>query len=323
MSVVGFQDFWVAGSRFYYQRDAIAAVEQPWVDLGVIEPVNPSIETSVLQLRDTDGGRASLVDEALQQIDESYEITCNNLNLENLSLLFTSNVPESFTQAIAADVEIQHFATLGRLVKVKDADGSLLYNLSAVAGVIKGTDGVPTAQYILTDVVRATKTITTSDDASTLVASDIIMVTGVGLADPKNAGTFTVVSATGAGPTVIVVEETPGGDADETAITGEVYDDADLLPPSEFEVESLSRGLVRFVDTGTNTVFTADGQAIIFFSKAAIAAGTRLMKPQSLTGVIQGQGILVYGRENNANQTVREFRCSINPSSANIQNADF
>lgn len=307
----------MAGSRFYFQRDDVNSVEQPLIDLGVITPVSPAIAATSIQLKDSDGGKARLVDEALQEIVESMEIQTNNLSLENLALLYAANPPETFVQA-AANKRVEHYGTVGRLVRVRENDTNL-YNLSAVAGVIKGA-GTP-ATGVLTTIVKSTKTITTSTNLSALAPGDKIIVHTTGLANILNAGTYTVVSATGAGPTAIVVTEEPA--ADETAITGSVLygaASAVVMPAAEWEVESLTRGIVRIIG---GAVFTTDGAIQIVFGLGAISSGKRLVMPQSLTGTLQGEGTLVYGRDGNARQTAREFRCSITPASAQIQTADF
>ena len=53
------------------------------------------------------------------------------------------------------------------------------------------------------------------------------------------------------------------------------------------------------------------------------ASNTRLLKPQSLGAPVRGKGFVIFSRNNNERQSVREFDCSILPSSANFQIEDF
>ncbi len=43
MSLVGSQDYWLTGSRVYFQRDPVAGVVQPIIDWGTIEVVSPTV----------------------------------------------------------------------------------------------------------------------------------------------------------------------------------------------------------------------------------------------------------------------------------------
>ncbi len=86
MAIVKAQDFWLTGSRLYFQRDPVAAVVQPYRDLGVIAPANPTLEIEKIVLKDSDGGVKTDITESVTEINETYEITCSNLSPNNLSL---------------------------------------------------------------------------------------------------------------------------------------------------------------------------------------------------------------------------------------------
>lgn len=323
MSAAGFQDFWVAGSRFYYQRDAVATIEQPWVDLGVIQPANPTLTIEKIELEDSDGGIRSTCAEKVTKIDENYDITCSNLSLSNLALLFLANEPSAFTQ-LAATTTVAHYAHPGRLVKVKDADGVLLYNIR-ILGVVDGTTTAIVTDTTVTAVTPATKTITLSTDLTTKVTSgDTIVLAPDGLTDKDKASSYTVASVTS---TTVVVNEDISGAA-ETSLTGTklLYIDQTGSPvdtmlekDTDWNIYSDDRGLLRLVDGGA---FSAAGNIRIIYYTNAVS-GDRLINPQDIAGEINGTGVLIWGRDNNAKQTVREARISITPSSANIQVEDF
>lgn len=323
MSVVGYQDFWVAGSRFYFKRENTSAgVERPITDLGVIEAASPNFETEAIQLEDSDGGTASIVDEALRSIDESYTITLRSFSPVNLALLFASNEPAAFTQTVV-DKDVQHYAHAGKMLKIHDDDTSKtwLYKLESVGGVYTGD---VTEDTSVTAVTVATNTITLGSDLSSdLSPGDAFILAAEGLTDVLAAGTYTVASVTST--TIVTEEQIPGADQSTltgtslfyvaSGDTGTVYEGGGV----DWEVVSLDRGLIRMVDGGA---FSADANVQVVFSTDTIS-GDRLILPQSVSGIIKGDAMLVWGRNNNAEQSVREALVSITPANANVQDEDF
>lgn len=320
--VQGHQDFWVAGSRIYLKRDDIGAVEQPWADIGVIETANPTQEATKIELFDGDGGKKTLVDERVTEINESYDIEIRNLSMPNLALFFQGNAPEAFTQTVE-DKRVSHSVFNGYLVKVHDDDASEtnLFALGAISGVLSAAPAAGVLSEVgITAMVASTKTITTASDISSdLSPGDLIVVEGDGLANIANARTYTVVSAT---LTAVVVAEDIA--ANETAITGNLIyvatADTGVIYEQDvdWEVVSTDRGFLRIIDGGA----IADGTAVVAFTTAAVT-GDRVFNPQDADGEVQGTMLLVWGRGNNAEQTVREARVSVTPSAGNIQIDDF
>lgn len=311
--IVGHQEFWQAGSRFYFKRDPVNGVIQPLVDLGRIEPVNPNMEFEKVTLDDSDGGINQTIAEAVNDISETHEITCSNLNNDNLSILFLADTPKEYTQA-AAERTDPNFAHPGRLVKLEDSAGDGLFEIDRLIGVY---DAATATTHVVTDIVAGTKTITTSDDASALSAGDILIVKSTGLADPLNAKSYTVVSATGAGPTAIVVEEAPA--ADETTIAGVGIGGA-LALTTDYTVYNASRGVVKMTPGGTTFITAAE---LMFVWMPTAISGARLIVPQSIKGSIEGIGSIYWGRGNHASQHVREGRVSITPNGTSIGNTEF
>jgi len=134
MTVSGVQEFWVVGSRFYFQNDDFA--NEALLDLGVIQVVSPTIETEKIELEDADGGVRRVVDEAITKMSETYDLVCNNFNLDNLAMLFMADKdsPATFSQTATEIQNVPHVAAIGpgKHVKIKDLAGTWLYNLTSI-----------------------------------------------------------------------------------------------------------------------------------------------------------------------------------------------
>lgn len=319
--VVGFQDPWVVGSRFYYRRDPIDGAVQPFLDLGVIQTASPAVETTRLELFDADGGLGRLFDSAVSRITEAYDITVNNLSLENLALLLLAKPPKSFSQT-AEEKTVDHVVQKGYLLKIHDDDAALtnLFGLTAIAGIYTGA----IETKVIESITKSTRIITLTGDQTAeagLAAGKSIIVNRDGLTNLGNSRSYTVVSATlNTGKTDVVVAEEPA--ATEAAITGKltiesggtIYEQDD-----DWDIVNLDRGIARILDAGS----IVDGATLkVVFSKAALSGG-RLINPQDFAAEIQGDAILVYGRRGNAEQTARECRVSIAPNSANFTSEDY
>lgn len=243
MSNVGSQQYWVTGSRFYFQRDAIGGTIQPIIDFGTIDVASPSFDPTKIELKDGDGGIQRLVDERIIEQSETYEITTFNLNPDNLALMYSGAVSE-LSQAVTTKTDVKHFAENGRLLKILDGD------------------------YDASTSPRLTLGITTIDSINT--------------------------AALGAG--------TP------------------LVLGTDYELVSLERGLIRILPGSVVVATTLD--VFITFTPRLIA-GKRLVIPNTTSGVLQGQGMLVYGRENNVEQTARIARFSVTPQSPNLSITEY
>lgn len=97
----GSQDFWIVGSRFYFEPNITvggARVRSGYlIDLGTVDVISPSVSASIAELKDSEAGVVQLVDQALTQIDETYAITVRNFNMYNLRLLFGGYRDDSTT----------------------------------------------------------------------------------------------------------------------------------------------------------------------------------------------------------------------------------
>jgi len=308
MAVVGFQDFWVTGSRFYFQREPVSSVVQPFVDLGVIQVASPTLEITKIELKDSDGGVKRVVDQKVTEINETYDITCSNLNGDNLSLLFLSAAPEAFSQSATQVESSPVYSHPGRLVKLLDANGIPIFGITSVEAVTKATN------YALVSITSSTKTIVVTGDCSSVMTVGV-KIAVVGSVQPTDDGIYTVASSSyGAPNTSIIVTETVAVDATAGGTVSEAY-----ILDTDWEVVSLERGIIRMIDGGA---FATAANIDITFTPRAIS-GARLIKPQSSRGEIKGKGWVIWGRENNASQSMREADVSITPSSGKLDIEDY
>ena len=324
MVVVGFQDLWITGSRFYFEPKIVtASQEERLIDFGRIVVANPAVTPEVARLIDSDGGVKSTVHEQTVGIDEGYDIQTSNLNHETMAMLMYGNDAEEFAQSKTVK-RVSHYMRPNALAKIHDddSDRTKLYGLDAVAGV---ASAAPSSGVLSTDaftaIAKATKTITTAGDLSShLSAGDQIIIETTGLADVDNAGTYTVASTTSS---TVVVEEAFA--ADESSITGSlVYaatgDSGTIYDKdTDWGLHHESRGIISALSGGA---LSSAGNRTVYFTTAALS-GKRLIKPHSRTGTIEGVGMVVYGRNNNAQQAVREFDCSITPGGAALNDSDY
>ncbi len=315
MSIVGFQSFWAVGSRAYFKRDNVGSTEQPWIDLGVLETASPALEAEKIELKDGDGGVRTLVDSAVTEIGEMYDLVCSNLNDRNLALMFLSDPPEAFTQA-AALVELSNYCEAGQLTKILDADDVPVFMFSAICGVATSTYA---STVDCTAIDASAKEITVDTDLSLVLADGdtIILCADGGMVDADNAGTYTCDGA----PTATVITVNEDLSADETGITATVIHDSgsnNFAEADEFEVVSADRGLFKI---GATSSLVAGDHTVI--ANTAAVTGDRLTKPQAQEGEAEGLMVLVWSGGGNAEQTARYARVGLSPSSADLKVDDY
>jgi len=316
--VTGFQDYWIAGTRFYYRRDPIASVEQPLVDLGIIKTATPSITPTAVELYDPDGGVKSLADRRTTQIKESYDVTCANLSLQNLALAFMANPPTSFSQS-AAEVTVTHWATPDGLIKLKDANAAFVYGLAAIGGVYSTGATIATLTVTAITVASTGSVFEVSSDPTAIAGlahGKAFILNRLGLANVANSRTYTVAARSATTITTVEVASTA-----ETAITGQLsYATAGTiyLQGADFLPYSKDRGIVKIVSGGA---IAAAANVSIVYSTGALS-GLRLINPQTL-GDTTGDGFFLFSRTKFAEETVREFRCQISPNAFNLADGDF
>ena len=253
--IVGFQETWLVGSRLYFKRDDEGTTEYPTLDLGTITQTTPNFEPTIIQARDPDGGRLNLIDEGFTEVNESYEVTCLNINNENLNILFYGDeIHQLSPTGTGTNTNVRHRASIGPGKLTKLFSSNLLsgetelkaaYNVSAVGGT---------------------------------------KVSGGGALVPYN-GTNAALA--------------------------------------DFEVISAERGLVRFFSGGTNSLSDQDLVDLDFVETAYSTGNTRLVKPQSATKPLNGKAYIVFSRNNNTRQSVRECDVSLQVNSAAFSIEDY
>lgn len=125
--IVGTQDLWVVGSRFFFKPENTNS--DRLIDLGTINTVNPAIEPTKVDLRDAGSGFSKIIDSTLTDVSESFEITTKNFSRDNLSLLFVSSDAKELVEEADNLVEmaLTGAATAypaGTLIKVYNNSGT-------------------------------------------------------------------------------------------------------------------------------------------------------------------------------------------------------
>ena len=103
--IVGTQDLWVVGSRFYFKP--VSDTSDRIIDIGTINTVNPAIEPTKVDLRDSGSGFSKIIDSTLTDVSESFEITTKNFSRDNLSYLFVSATPKEMVEEADASNEMR------------------------------------------------------------------------------------------------------------------------------------------------------------------------------------------------------------------------
>lgn len=328
MPNVGFQSLWVTGSRVFFQRDATGGVIQPIIDMGVMDVVSPNIEIEEIECLDADGGIQVPIDTQITSLDESYEATFKNLNLDNLALMWLSNPAAEYGQTIVAQFN-KHRAQPGRLIKIADGD----YDLAAVPNALFGITSIRGVANGKTTSAAGVQPYATSPDTILSVTSSVIKLAGVdrtaelkagdkivvcGLDVPAEDGVFTlsIDSVLSVADTDVTVVETITDQA-APGTTGVLA--TTLIEGTDWETVSLERGFIRMI-TGGN--LTADADVSICVIPREIT-GLRRLLPLTLQGSLRGSVIVIWGRDRNSQQTARTSKVSVTPGTPNFQVEDY
>lgn len=87
---------------------------------------------------------------------------------------------------------------------------------------------------------------------------------------------------------------------------------------TDFEIFSLARGIIKILEGGA---ITPGDKLKLSFTPVAVS-GLRLVKPQT-SQTVEGNIEVYFGRENNANQTVRRARVSLVPTGTTFSVEEF
>ena len=324
MGVVGQQDVWIAGARAYFMPTDDA--NRPLLDLGTISgSVTPSIDTTEVELVDGDGGIQQVIDSTVIRSDESYEVTVRNFGVDNRALFFLGT-PTTFTQTADSKYACIGFADIGPMKNIKivegktdDALATWLYHLKTVGAVYKAAGtSVGVSVVDVTDGSAGAGTIEIPGTSLGIAQGDKVVLVNNGA-----AGVYTVdtggVSESGGNTTLTMVEAIAS-----STDTGKLYYGHTSLTllnaDDDYIVRNLKRGFLQLLSGGSGSV--ADDDEIVIVGTKDALSGSRLIRPRTRTK-IQGKMILVWGRGASAQETVREFDCTLSPSSTNIDIADY
>ena len=163
--ITGSQDYWIVGSRFYFEPNLAGTATRSgdMIDLGTVETISPQISTNIAELKDSESGVIILLDQGLVSIDETYSITVKNFNFRNLQILFAGK-PQTESQAATVPATI----TLSSEELSKTPSG-------ITGNIIKPTGGYLLAQLRAPTTGEALRNYTTS---SALTINVNIGVTG-------------------------------------------------------------------------------------------------------------------------------------------------
>jgi len=348
MSLKGFQDFWIPGTRVFVQKESTGN-PNPMLDIGLIQSVTPTVTPTVLQLEDSDGGVKQLVDEALSQIVESYEVQTANMNLDNLALMFLSDDPEVTVQ-VHQDLLVSHYVHPERLVKLVDPQGEPIFNAWSVNGIMSNTGTYVSHEIDSFDATAQTidLDVTEGDVSTDYTNGDLLFLTSGtnAIKDPLNPGTYKVASSAFTTFTRITLDQTYRKlNSSEVAIgnpqpkvltpgaagTAVFYEqDRDWEAGRSPAVTGgfggasgpVSRGYFRITQpatTGGGGVIIAPGNFRVSYSLASGGSPShipyiRQIRPQSLSKVVRAKVWLYISLENDARGYVREFNATITPS---------
>ena len=137
------------GSKAWFRRDPVVraaeTVKYGTLEFGVIrEASKPSLEAPQIELRDpADCNR--VVSRQATEKTESWGVKAANISMENLAYYFYADPPSRVEVAATALTDVAHEDAVvaagpgaGPVVKLTDAEGEDIYNLTAVSAVKQG-----------------------------------------------------------------------------------------------------------------------------------------------------------------------------------------
>ena len=323
MPTIGFQDLWVSGSRLYFQRNPKDGEFFPLLDLGVVDPINPSAEIEKLEQKDSECGVEVLVDERVARISESYQVTCKNFNPDNLALLFRDESPEAYVTAPDDSAVGEGDAFQGHLLKIEDNVGESVWDITEVYGIYTQTDVVDWPVIDMeVDEIEAPSNINLVGDHTDkgLYAGQEIILSKTNLTDEDAAGKYTLTVDAQynaiADRTVIQVTPDISQYAQGPGMAGKVVHGHDVTwDVTNWELVDLTKALIRV--TGALSGRVNIGYAI------PSKSGLRLIRPQSLQGEVEGQMMVVWCRGNMEQESCRLAEAILSPSGVNITVEEF
>lgn len=138
-------------------ESVVPSVVGPARDVGTITVVNPTMGSDAIELFDARGGRRARTSRRVLNVNESAEIMCANMSLDNLLYTFGSDVVQTYSQSATPLVNVQHYAYPDSVLHLHDNSGNYLYNIASIQSIgalVNGTDYVVTPEGLKMGFVR-------------------------------------------------------------------------------------------------------------------------------------------------------------------------
>jgi hypothetical protein len=161
-------------------------------DVGTITVVNPAVAADKIELFDSRGGRRAKISERTLAINETAEVLCSNMTLENLAFTFGGDAVQAYTQSSTPLTGVNHNVFPDSILHLHDNSGNYLYNITAVASIgtlVAGTDYTTTPELLKMGCVKIAAGVTAGVMA---VAFTPGAITGQRYFNPQKAGSVKV-----------------------------------------------------------------------------------------------------------------------------------
>ena len=282
--IVGTQDLWIVGSRFYFEQGTRGSGKM--VDLGTVDVISPQITTNIAELKDGEKGIQRLLDQSITQIDEVYNITIKNFNLANLNTLFLGGGWSGSSTVVSASSSA--FDTLKlSLEDINNIGGRIN---TTPDEVITGAGGV----YLFQMTSSSENIRNFVGTGGSLTIGGVTQVEGTNWKwYDKSRGLIQIITL-----------------ADSGGASGATEYSPDI---------TFSSGRATAFATGTSIALLFTPSSATF----GFGAG-RVMYPQTASlGNLAGTGHVYWTRNNGEYMTARSFPCQIQPAGAALSADDY
>jgi hypothetical protein len=154
MPVKGSQLVGPMGSHWLVQRKDVLdedgiEIPQPWIDLGTVRGQAPDRQTTEIELKDARFGKKQTVASVITEDTETLKVQVYNFAPNNWPLLRSAKPAAEYTASATPVTDVKHVAHVGFQLKLKNPDGSYVYNLASIqaitavdggASLVEGTD---------------------------------------------------------------------------------------------------------------------------------------------------------------------------------------
>lgn len=121
----------------------------PCRDLGTVNVINPDVGSDQIELFDSRSGLRVRTSQRVTQWNESYEVNCANMSLDNLAFIFGAQSVDTYSQAATPLTGITHTVFPDSILHLHDNSGNFFYNIASVQSIgslVAGTDFTTTPE---------------------------------------------------------------------------------------------------------------------------------------------------------------------------------